>query len=86
MGDEVHRRQVRRSSDRLLAAVEDLKAAERRKRDVKMSTPEFHRLAQEVRAKADEVWRTAKEEDEAGDALSEPQAETTNVVPPARSD
>ena len=48
MGDETNRRRVRQASDRLLAAVEDLKATERRKRGVRMSSPEFHRLDEEV--------------------------------------
>jgi hypothetical protein len=85
MGDEANRHQVRRSSDRLLGAVDDLKAAERRRRETEMSTPEFHRLAEVVREKADEVWRTAAEEESAGEALSEPQAVTTEEVPPERS-
>jgi hypothetical protein len=82
--DETNRRRVRHASDRLLAAVEDLKATERRKRGVRMSSPEFHRLDEEVIAKTSEVWRAALEEDDAGDALSGTQAETTNDVEPER--
>ncbi len=82
MGEEQQRRNVRRSSDQLLAAVDELKAVERRKRQTEMSTPEFHRLADEVFEKARDVWRTAADEDVAGDALSEPQGVTTEEQPP----
>lgn len=85
MDDQANRQRIRRSSDKLLSAVDDLKAAERRKRETEMSTPEFHRLAEVVREKADEIWRAAAEEESAGEALSEPQAVTTEEVPPERS-
>jgi hypothetical protein len=82
MGDQQHRQQVRRASDRLLHAVDDLKAAERKKRSERMSTPAFHRLADEVRVKADKVWRAAVDEEDAGDRLTEAQAETTEDQSP----
>jgi hypothetical protein len=84
MDDQANRQRIRRSSDRLLSAVDDLKVAERRKRETQMSSPAFHRLAREVSDKADAVWRAARDEDDAGDALSGPQGVTTDEVPPDR--
>jgi hypothetical protein len=84
MADEQQRQQIRRTSDRLLDAVDDLKAAERRKRSKPMSTPAFHRLAEEVRVKADEVWRTAAEEEAGGERLTGPQRESIEDERPRR--
>jgi hypothetical protein len=80
--DETHRRAVRRSSDKILEAVDDLRAAERRKRQLQMSSPEFHELADEVKRKADAVWREAAMEAVEGDALTTTSSITTEEVPP----
>ena len=50
------------ASDRLLDEVRRLRAAEERKRQEPVSSPEFHRLAAEVEEQARAVWQTADEQ------------------------
>jgi hypothetical protein len=54
--------EVQATSDRLLAEVRRLRAAEERKRQEPVSSPEFHRLAAEVEEQARAVWQTADEQ------------------------
>jgi len=54
--------EIQATSDRLLAEVRRLRAAEERKRQEPVSSPEFHRLAAEVEEQARAVWQTADEQ------------------------
>jgi hypothetical protein len=55
-----------RGSRRILDAVADLRALETEKRKQPISTPAFHRLAEDVTAKSQEVFSIARNsEDEA---------------------
>jgi hypothetical protein len=63
-------------SDQLLAAVDEIRTLESRKRQVQMSSPEFHRAAEDIERKARAVFGIARAQREVGDALSEPQGES----------
>jgi hypothetical protein len=72
MGDEqggrrAERRVLRTDSDRLLDAVDELRALEREKRTLDVSSKPFHDLAERVEAKAREVFRLAGQESDDGD-------------------
>jgi hypothetical protein len=72
MGDEqggrrTERRVLRTDSDRLLDAVGELRALEREKRTLDVSSKPFHDLAERVEAKAREVFRLAGQESDDGD-------------------
>lgn len=54
---------LRDDSDRLLQAVDELRALEREKRLQEVSSPPFHDLARQVEMKAREVFRLAEEEE-----------------------
>jgi signal transduction histidine kinase len=54
---------LRRDSERLLKAVDELRAMEREKRRVSISSRTFHELAERVEQKAREVFRLAGQED-----------------------
>ena len=58
--------QLSRASERLLDAVDDLRATEAKKRDQKISSDEFHRLAEEVTQKSRRLMATASDEEEIG--------------------
>ena len=53
-------------SDRLLKAVEELRALEREKRSVEISSKPFHDLAKRVEEKARQVFRLAEEQQQDG--------------------
>ena len=57
---------LRRDSERLLKAVDELRAMEREKRRVSISSRTFHELAERVEQKAREVFRLAGQEDDDG--------------------
>jgi hypothetical protein len=57
---------LRNDSDRLLQAVEELKALEREKRLVDVSSEPFHDLARQVELKAREVFRLADQQERDG--------------------
>jgi hypothetical protein len=59
-------RRLRSESDQLLEALDDMRRAERAKRTEDISTPEFHRLADDVEVKARHVWEVAARENEDG--------------------
>jgi hypothetical protein len=62
------RRKLAARSERLLAAVAELRALEARKRLETISSPEFRSLAGEVETKSQEIFRLATEQiDLAGD-------------------
>jgi signal transduction histidine kinase len=80
MGDEERgrravKRVLRTDSDRLLDAVDELRALERQKRQLDVASKPFHDLAERVEAKAREVFRLAGQEaddGESADALADP--------------
>jgi hypothetical protein len=84
--DADHRHALRSTSDRLLEAVDDLRATEQLKRRAPMSSPEFHRLAEQVQQKSNEIWREAAMERREGDALSRQQAVSIEETPPEGDD
>ena len=57
---------LNRLSKRLLDAVDDVQRLERRKRAMARSTPEFHRLAEEIEQKTRDVFSVAVEQREIG--------------------
>jgi signal transduction histidine kinase len=65
---------VRRDSERLLRAVDELRAMEREKRGLAISSRTFHELAERVEQKAREVFRLAGEEEDDGLAADRPTA------------
>ena len=73
MTDE--QRRVRSDSDEILEAMERMRELERAKRTEPISSPAFHRLADEVEASAREVWELAQRQNRDGDA-----AETTGAT------
>jgi len=58
--------QLSAASERLLDAVDDLRATEAKKRDQKISSDEFHRLAEEVTEKSRRLMASASDEEEIG--------------------
>jgi hypothetical protein len=60
---------LREDSDRLLEAVEELRALERRKRATEISSEPFHELARQVEEKAREVFRLAEEQQVNGEVV-----------------
>jgi hypothetical protein len=61
--DQVARRErLWRDSDRLLAAAEEVRELESRKRDEVVSTPSFHKLADDIVTKSREVFHLATRE------------------------
>ncbi len=61
---------LRADSDRLLRAVDELRALERERRLQEVSSPPFHALALRVEEKAREVFRLAEQEEEDGSAAN----------------
>ena len=74
--DAETRDHIRNDSDDLLGAIDDIRRLEREKREVRMSTPGFHRRAEEIERVARTVFGLAQSEREHGDDLSETQDET----------
>ena len=71
---------LRDDSDRLLQAVEELRALERKKRATEISSEPFHELARQVEEKARQVFRLAEEQSVDGqvvDRLEETQGDGT---------
>lgn len=56
-------------SNRLLEAVDELRELERRKRRETISTPSFHHLADDVKAKSHEIFRMADAQELVGDMV-----------------
>jgi hypothetical protein len=65
---------LREDSDRLLQAVEELRALEGRKRTLDISTDAFHRMAKRVEDKAREVFRLAEEQQQDGEVVDKLEA------------
>ncbi len=71
---------LRDDSDRLLQAVDELRALEREKRLEVVSSPPFHDLARKVEAKARAVFRMADQEE--ADGSGAPHGGTIEDTPP----
>ena len=69
MPDEPQPEELRQSSDTLLRAVDRLRALEAQKREVPISTPRFHELADDVTDEARKIFRVAQLEDRQGDEM-----------------
>lgn len=63
------KRELASESNKLLDALRHLKETEERKREVPISTPTFHELANDVNATSREIFRIARDQDELGDAI-----------------
>jgi hypothetical protein len=74
--DAPNRARLRRDSDELLAAVDEIKRLEREKRTEEMSSPRFHEMADEIERRARAVFRYAADELEAGEDLSRRQGQS----------
>ena len=74
--DAETRGRIRDDSDELLGAIDDIRRLEREKREVRMSSPEFHRRANEIERVARTVFGLAQSEREHGEDLSQTQEET----------
>jgi hypothetical protein len=77
-GEEQVRAEIQDTSDDLLAAVDEIRRLESEKRQVRMSTPEFHEKAKRIERKSREVFGLAKAEREVGDALRGQQSDSIN--------
>jgi hypothetical protein len=75
--DEV-RDEIRGDSDALLRAVDELRRLESAKRDVPMSTPEFHDQAARIENLARGVFGLASKETVDGDRLAKTQPSSIN--------
>lgn len=67
-------------STRLLREAEEMQRLEREKRGLPISSPEFHRVADEVEVRARNVFSIASEEEQVGD-LTVRSEETIDDVP-----
>ncbi len=63
------KRELAGQSNKLLDALSHLKATEKRKREVPISTPTFHELANDVNATSREIFRIARDQDRLGDEI-----------------
>jgi len=75
--DDELKAEIQDDSDKLLRAVDEIRALESEKRHLVMSTPEFHQIAARIERKAREVFGLAKAQREVGEALRAPEGETT---------
>ena len=75
-----------RRSNRLLDALRHLRDTERRKREVPISTPTFHELANEVNTTSREIFRLAHEQERLGDEVPRGAESIEDVDPSDGSD
>jgi hypothetical protein len=71
--DALRRERIAHDSDRLLEAVGEIRGLEEKKREVEMSTPPFHELADRIAERARDVFGYAADERDTGDELSDRQ-------------
>lgn len=76
--------QLSRASESLLRRLADLRATDERKREMPISSPEFHRLAEQVTEKSRDLMRTAGDEEAIGDE-TERSSETIDDVDARRA-
>jgi hypothetical protein len=67
--DNPKEQRILASSDRVLEAVGEMKDLESRKRRESVSTPGYHRLADEVQEKSRQIFNAAAEETVAANAM-----------------
>lgn len=63
------KRELTRHSNEMLAAIDDLHGMESERRRLPISTPGFHRLADDITARSREVFRMARDEADEVDAI-----------------
>jgi hypothetical protein len=80
MTDDRHR-QVRDDSDELIDALDEMKRMEKAKRDEDISTPPFHRLAEDVEDQARHVFSLAAAETVDGNHAPTTGVSTNEVRP-----
>ena len=68
-GVRARQRDLDDHSNEILQAVDDLRSMEQQKRREDISTPPFHELADEIKAKSQEIFRIADEERQLGESL-----------------
>ncbi len=68
-GDET-KETLTAESERMLEVIDELRGMEVEKRRQPISTPEFHRLAEDITATSRAVFRMAAEQEETGDETS----------------
>jgi hypothetical protein len=73
------KRALANRSNRLLKALRHLQDTEKRKRDEPISTPEFHRLADDVDKTSRQIFSLARDQEQLGDA-SKRGEETINDI------
>ena len=74
--DEAVRAEVEDTSNNLLAAVDEIRRLETDKRQVRMSSPEFHAAANAIERKARAVFGLARAQREVGEELTTQQEES----------
>jgi hypothetical protein len=72
---------LRNDSDSLLEAVREIRDLEQSKRGQQMSSPEFHRTAEEITDKTRRVFEIASDEEHTGNGVDS-QPKTTEDVKP----
>ena len=77
-------RRVRNDSDALLEQMDRLKNLETRKRQLEVSTPEFHDVADEVADTSREIFNIARDEAAAGNGIDRRQGVATEDIQPDR--
>ena len=63
------KRQLAGASNKLIEGARDVQRLEEQKRKAEISTPEFHRLADAIEARARDVFRLADDEERLGDQV-----------------
>jgi hypothetical protein len=66
-GDDDPKHELSAHSARILKEIDDLRSMETEKRTQPISTPEFHRLAEDITAKSRDVFRIAAEQEGIGE-------------------
>jgi hypothetical protein len=80
------KRKLADRSNRLLAALRRLRDIEKVKRQTPISTPAFHRLAEEVEQTSREIFRLAREQERLGDEIPRGPDDIESVDLAARED
>jgi hypothetical protein len=75
------RERLNEESQKLLETIDDLHALEEQKRDEDISTPPFHRLADTIKAKAQEAFRISTIEENLGDRIERGEVALNDVDP-----
>ena len=73
--------ELRDTSNQLLTAVDRLRALENQKREEPISSPRFHKLADEIAGEARKVFRVAEFEERQGDEMPTQDATIEDPAP-----